>query len=164
MMVPTGIYFPKLFSFWSILASIFVFFRFWSLFPALIFPPFPLRLILYRPRVVFMPREQGKPIRASGSHSGLRGRDHSDYRSLGYGCDCSCHSVMDHRTPLPMIVVEDTKTTLSPPSSFIPTLPVPNPDNASNSQIPPPSPPGFTIVQCDLILALRRDNDEQKFR
>jgi hypothetical protein len=27
-----------------------------------------------------------------------------------------------------------------------------------------PPPPGFTDIQCDLILELRRDNDEQKFQ
>jgi hypothetical protein len=77
-----------------------------------------------------MPRERGKPRRTGGSCSGLCGHGHSDYRSLGSGCDCSFHFVMDHGTPLPVTATEDTKPTLSPPSSSIqlslfPTLPMP---------------------------------------
>jgi len=71
---------------------------------------------------------------------------------------------MECVSPLPFTIVEKFNLVFTPPSSSSPTLPTLEIGNASSSQVQAPPPSGFTDVQRDLILELRRDNDEHNFR
>jgi hypothetical protein len=71
---------------------------------------------------------------------------------------------MANHSSSPPIEAEDCKPASTPVTTSTTATHIPNPEATSSSIPTPPPHPVFTDAQREVIMELRRDNDEQKFR